>query len=100
MATPRNIPQVSYNTPFGDISKVIWFEVVDDENYFELYFSIELQQYKSTNLQLYNNTTNENVWTNSYPPDTDQENYLDSVRILYLPQPPALQPFGLLNLPD
>lgn len=97
MSTPRNIPQVSYNTPFGNIGKVIWFEVVDDENYFELYFSITLQQYKDTSLTLYNNSTTTFDWKGIYPPDTDQEQYLDSVRILYLPQGPIPQPLGLIN---
>lgn len=99
MSTPRNIPQVSYNTPFGDIGKVIWFEVVDDENYFELQFSINLQQYNQTSLTLYNNTTTTYVWENSYPPDTDQEEYLDSVRILYISLGSTIQPFALINEP-
>lgn len=99
MGTPRNIPQVSRNTPFGVIGKVIWFEVTNNENYFDLDFSITLQQYNSTKLLVYNNITSQYVWQNSYPPDTDQEQYLDSIRILYIPQSPDSQPFALINQP-
>jgi len=97
--TQTNIPNVTYNSYFGNIGKVVWFEVSENYNYFELYFSINLQQSKKTSLTLYNNLTTSYVWENQYPADANQETYLDSVKILYVPQVGSEQPFGLINLP-
>jgi hypothetical protein len=99
MPTPRNLPSVSYNTYFGDVGKVLWFEVSDNYNYFELSFTITLQQTKQTNLQVYNNLTNTIVWENTYPSDANQEEYSDYIRLLHVPTPPDEQPMGLINLP-
>jgi hypothetical protein len=99
MATPVDIPSVSYNTYFGSVGKVIWFEVSENFNYFELSFNLTLQRTKETNLQIYNNLMDVLVWENTYPEDVDQPQYLDYVRILNVPVPGVEQPFGLLNLP-
>jgi hypothetical protein len=99
MATPVNIPDVSYNTYFGNVGKVVWFDVTNNYNYFELYFSINLQQYRETSLELYNNLAYQTVWSNTYPSDANQEVYLDTVRILHVTAGNFEQPFGLINLP-
>jgi len=97
MPTPINISEVSYNTYFGDVGKVLWFKVTDNFNYFELDLNITLQRTKVTNLQVYNNVTNLTIWENSYPEDVDQEQFLDNVRILNTPAG-ILQPLALINL--
>jgi hypothetical protein len=99
MATPRNIPSVQYNTYFGNVGKVVWFEVVDNYNYFELYFDLTLQQSRRTYLQVLNYNLNQVAWENYYPSDANQEEYLDSVRVLYQPQANVDQPFAVINVP-
>lgn len=100
MATPVDVPSVSYDTNFGNVGKVIWFEVSENYNYFELSFNLTLQSTQETNIKVYNNLTNNFIWENSYPADVDQPQYLDYVRILNVPVPGVEQPFGLLNLPS
>ena len=99
MATPTNIPSVSYNTYFGNVGKVVWFEVNDNFNYFELNFNLTLQRTVQTRIQIYNNLMNNVIWETIYPADVDQPQYLDYVRILNTPIPGTIQPMGLLNVP-
>lgn len=99
MGTLRNIPTVSYNSRFGNVGKVVWFEVTNIYNYFELSFSFQLQQLNETNIQIYNNVTGEIIWTANYPQDVDQEQFLENVRILYIPDATTPQPFAIINLP-
>jgi hypothetical protein len=99
MATPTNIPSVSYNTYFGNVGKVVWFEVSENFNYFELNFNLTLQRTNKTNIQIYNNLMDSVVWENTYPEDVNQSQYLDYVRILNTPIVGTEQPMGLLNLP-
>ena len=52
-----------------------------------------------TQLQVYNYNLNQVAWENYYPSDANQEEYLDSVRVLYQPQANVDQPFAIINLP-
>lgn len=99
MPTPVDIKSVSYNTYFGDVGKVLWFEVSENYNYYELAFNLTLERTKETNIKIYNNLLNNFIWENTYPADVDQPQYLDYVRILNVPVPGVEQPYGLLNLP-
>lgn len=99
MPTPVNIPDVTYGSYFGNVGKVVWYDVSNNFNYFELFFSINLKQFKQTSLVLLNNKTNSVVWERIYPADADQEVFLDSIKILYIPEGVLEQPFGLINQP-
>jgi hypothetical protein len=99
MPTITPIPDVSYQTRFGNVGKVVWFDVTNNYNYFELYFSVLLQQFRDTSLQLYNSDTNQIVWSNIYPSDVNQETLFDSIRVLHITTTNNEQPFGIINIP-
>ena len=99
MPTPISIPQVTYNSYFGNVGKVAWFQVTENVNYFELHFTLYLQQARITNLSLYSNKEEQFVWEREYPADVDQQAYNDIVKILNLQQTLAGNAYAVVNNP-
>lgn len=99
MPTLTLIPDVSYQTRFGNVGKVVWFDVTNNYNYFELYFTVMLQQFRVTSLELYDANGNQIVWSNIYPADVNQEILFDSIRVLHVTTTNNEQPFGIINNP-
>jgi hypothetical protein len=85
------IPSVTYNSQFGNISKCIWFESVDNYNDFTIDISVERSQLKDTNLVLINLGTGQQKWAQIFPKSPITEPYLVSPRILQVPNLNSVQ---------
>jgi hypothetical protein len=99
MATPLSIPQVTYNSYFGNVGKVVWFQISENVNYFQLHFSLYLQQARKTNLLLYSDKEGQYIWDGEFPADVDQQQYNDIIRILNLQQTLLGNAYAVINNP-
>lgn len=84
MANNIEVPSVSYNTYFGVVNKVRWFEITDEYEYFDITFHVYRNQTRSTNLKLYNLESG-NIWTRSIQRSADPTPLTISDKILNTP---------------
>jgi hypothetical protein len=85
------IPSVTYNSQFGNISKCIWFEVLDNYNDFTIDISVETSQTKDTNLVLVNLGNGQEKWNKIFTKTLNPQPYLASPRILQVPNLNSIQ---------
>jgi len=97
MPTTLQIPQVSYNSYFGNISKVVWFEVNDNLNYFELGFTIVPEQTRQTSLTLFNNSSNQEVWKKIYAANAQQSPVYENIQNLSTERTSQIFPYAIIN---
>lgn len=86
MENTLTIPEKSYNTYFGDVKKVVWFEVTDNYNYFEINFRIQRLQTKNVTISLSNlDSAYSNLWSKIYPLSSNTTIIEDNLKISHVP---------------
>lgn len=78
------IPSVTYNSRFGNINKCVWFETVDNYNYFSMDLVIEKSQIKETSLVLLEDSGLQK-WSKVFPKSIGTDPYLFTAKILQVP---------------
>jgi hypothetical protein len=97
MPTTLDIAQPTYNSYFGNISKVVWFNVNDNLNYFELQLTIIPEQTRRTSLTLYDYNQNREVLVKEYIADVQQSPIYDIIKILNVERTQEVFPYAIIN---
>jgi hypothetical protein len=84
MANNIEVPSVSYNTYFGIVNKVRWFDIPDQYQYFEIIFNVYRNQTKDTNLTLFNLESG-NIWKRTVSRSSNPAPIAISDKILNVP---------------
>lgn len=100
MCINLNVPSVDYNTYFGSIKKVVWFEVTEEYEYFDVTLSINRSQLFDTNITINNlGSTGGNQWQEIFPKTSDTTPVVRNLKLLNVPGL-ATQIYGVFNLPQ
>lgn len=85
MAANINIPSVDYNSYFGTINKVVWFDVTDNYNYFDVTLNVDRLQFYDAKLSIINLGTGAIQWEQTVAKSTNPTPASITTRVLNTP---------------
>jgi hypothetical protein len=98
MENTLTIPEKNYNTYFGDVKKVVWFEVTDNPNYFQINFRIQRLQTKNVSIRLGNlDSQYSSLWSKVYPLSSNPQIVEDQLKISHVPTQNSTT-YGVFNV--
>lgn len=85
MSTYTNIPDVSFSVNFGQINKIVWFNVDDDNSIYDINFYITPNNSRDINIEIFNYMSKLTLFKKTYNKSQDTNTIIESTKIIHVP---------------